>query len=65
MFLSEKRFAKLCGTTKRTIDYALSKGDNFAVNSIKARFGVEIEIIREPTDPTGRARIILKREESK
>ena len=61
MFLSERQLAKICGTSKRVIEYAMSKGDDFAVKDIKERFGVEIEIRREPTDPTGRARIVLKR----
>ncbi len=60
MFITESRLAKICGTTKRTIDYAMSRGDEYAVKSIRERFGVEIEIVREPTDPTGRTRIVLK-----
>ena len=64
MFLSEQRLANLCGTTKRTIDYALSRGDGFAIQSIRERFGVEIMIVREPTDPMHRARIVLKENRS-
>lgn len=60
MFASMRRLADLCGTSKRVIKYAISKGDDFAVKSIKERFGVEIKIVREPIDPIGRARIVLK-----
>ena len=60
MFISIAHLAELCGTTQRIIKYALSKGDDYAIENIKKRFSVEIKILRDPTVSDGRARIVLK-----
>lgn len=50
MFLTKSRLAKLCGVSLTVITRFLSKGDDYAVSRIKERFGIEIQIVREPEE---------------